>query len=197
MLQLCCKEGLECGVDEVGRGALCGPVVAAAVVWHPEYQETWADFIHDIKDSKLLSPIRRKQLAELIKQHALDWSVSFIDNNVIDEKNILQATYDAMHHAIQQLQVPLDHILVDGNRFRPFPNIPHTCVVKGDNAYVSIAAASILAKVARDELMLELAKEYPVYGWDKNMGYGTKAHMEAIANHQPCEYHRMSFKLTK
>lgn len=198
MLQLCSKsEVLECGVDEVGRGALAGPVVAAAVIWHCEYDDDWEWFIHDIKDSKLLSSVKRKQLADAIKDHSIDWSVSFVDNKTIDNKNILQATYDAMHHAIDHLQVPVDHILVDGNRFREYQNVPHTCVVKGDNTYLSIAAASILAKVARDEFMTELSKqpEYRHYQWEKNLGYGTKAHMDAIANHGPSTYHRMSFRL--
>lgn len=199
MLELSSRANiLECGVDEAGRGALCGPVVAAAVVWNPEYDEEWDDFIEDIKDSKLLTTNKRKYLSEKIKEYALDWSISFVDNHVIDEKNILQATYDAMHHCIGQLVIPVENILVDGNRFREYPGITHSCVVKGDNKYVSIAAASILAKVARDEYMLDLAskEEFKEYQWEKNLGYGTKAHMTTIAKKGPTPYHRLSFRLT-
>lgn len=198
MLPLYCQKGvIECGVDEVGRGALAGPVVAAAVVWSPEYDEDWNAFVEDIQDSKLLSPHRRKQLAQYIQHHAVDWSVAFVDHHVIDQKNILEATYDAMHQAIDKLQVPVEHILVDGNRFRPHPCAPHTCVVKGDNAYLSIAAASILAKVARDEYMQARAQEptYAMYGWGKNLGYGTAAHVQAITKHGRSDLHRNSFRV--
>lgn len=187
MLKMHCKpDCLEAGVDEVGRGALCGPVVAAAVVWGDE------DAL-DIRDSKLLSPVRRKELAEYIKENAIDWSVSFIDNTVIDEKNILEATYDAMHHALDQLLIPIEHILVDGNAFRPYPGVSHTSVVKGDNTYVSIAAASILAKVARDAHMAEMVASYPAYGWAKNSGYGTAQHFAALKEHGLTPLHRKSF----
>lgn len=189
---------LECGIDEAGRGALAGPVVAAAVVWGSEHDEDWDEFIHEVKDSKLVPPNKRNILAQKIKDHALDWSITFIDPTVIDEKNILEATYDAMHQCVDQLKIPVDHILVDGNRFRKHA-IPHTCVVKGDNKYISIAAASILAKTARDEYMETLAKDptFSMYHWDKNLGYGTQKHMEAIATYGPSIHHRMSFRLTK
>lgn len=200
MLQLFHTQGvLECGIDEAGRGALSGPVVAAAVVWNSEYDEEWQDFIHDVRDSKLIPKTKRQILAQKIKDHALDWSISFVDVDVIDQKNILEATYDAMHQCIEQLQIPIEHILVDGNRFRKHQIAPHTCVIKGDNTYFSIAAASILAKTARDDYMESLAKDpsFVNYGWDKNFGYGTKQHMDAIAIYGPCQHHRMSFRLVK
>lgn len=187
---------IECGVDEAGRGALAGPVVAAAVIW--DINETH-DLVNEIRDSKKLSAQKRKLLSDFIKENAVAWSVGFVDNKVIDEVNILQATYNAMHDCIDQIVVTngkLDHIIVDGNRFKTHGDVEHTCVVKGDDKYISIAAASILAKVARDEYMSELAKFHPKFGWDKNMGYGTKQHRDAIKLHGMCPYHRASFKVT-
>lgn len=190
------KDGcIECGVDEVGRGSIAGPVVAAAVIWNPDVKCEY------IKDSKKLSPKKRREMADVIKGNAVAWAVAFVDNHRIDEHNILQATYMAMHDCIQQVSTEhsVDHILVDGNRFKSYPGIPHTCVVKGDDKYMSIAAASILAKVAHDKYMLELSKrpDLTVYKWDQNMGYGTTAHVQAIQQHGYSEYHRRSFKLRK
>lgn len=178
----------ECGVDEAGRGALAGPVVAAAVVWP-------ANVTHpDIKDSKKLSPARRAVMADFIKRHATRYAVAFVDHVDIDAINILQATYKAMHAAIAQVG-PIDHIIVDGNRFKPFDNATrHTCVVAGDNTYLSIAAASILAKVTRDEYMSSvLHTAHPQYDFAKHKGYGTAAHMAAIATHGPSPVHRHTF----
>lgn len=190
-------ECIECGVDEVGRGCLAGPVVAAAVIWDPSVDHPC---VNDIKDSKKLSAQKRRTLAEFIKEHAKGWAVSFVDNRVIDDINILQATYKAMHECVDSLveaNHSIDHILVDGNRFKPYKDVAHTCVVKGDNTYISIAAASILAKVARDDFMVGAADEEgcDVYGWKQNMGYGTKAHMDAIRAHGFSELHRKTFKL--
>jgi ribonuclease HII len=200
MLAPCHTPGrVECGVDEVGRGCLAGPVVAAAVVWRDGVTD---ERVRDIKDSKKLSAKKRKVVEQFIKDNAVAWSVKFVDNRRIDEVNILQATYQAMHACIDEVcaKVSIDHLLVDGNRFKPYGGIPHTCVVKGDNAYISIAAASILAKVARDEYMVQLADENPslqVYKWGNNMGYGTVDHVAAIQAHGMSEYHRRSFKLRK
>lgn len=190
---------LECGIDECGRGAYAGPVVAAAVVWPVE---AVSEYDVHIQDSKKLSAKKRREVAEYIKQHALDWSVTFIDNNEIDKVNILNATFQAMHTCIDKLVVPIEHILVDGNGFKPYMVdegrcIDHTCVVKGDGTYISIAAASIIAKVARDEYMIGQSKkkEYACYGWDTNVGYGTKHHRDAIVAHGLCDMHRRSFAI--
>jgi ribonuclease HII len=182
---------IECGVDEAGRGALAGPVVAAAVIWDPNVNH------EGIRDSKKLTPRKREEMEKFIKANALYCSVCFVDNKDIDAYNILNATYKAMHGALELVNdsVPFDHILVDGNRFKPFKAIPHTCVIKGDDKYMSIAAASILAKTARDRYMQTIECEYPVYQWKKNLGYGTRAHMQAIQTYGPCKYHRMTFKL--
>lgn len=192
LLPFCVSGRLECGTDEAGRGALCGPVVAAAVIWPPELQNS------EIRDSKKLSRHHRERLAAYIKEHAIAYAVEFVDNHVIDEVNILKATYRAMHGAIATIAQThtIDMILVDGNRFQSFNDIPHTCVIKGDNTYLSIAAASILAKVARDEHMTTLAAQEPYkhYHLDKNAGYGTPEHIRAIQNHGPSDIHRMTFR---
>ncbi|MCQ2215021.1 MAG: ribonuclease HII [Bacteroidales bacterium] len=182
---------IECGVDEAGRGCLAGPVVAAAVIL-PE------DFVSEfINDSKQLTPKKRDELRPVIEKYALAWNVCMIDNRVIDEKNILQATYDAMHGAINGLNIRPEHIIVDGNRFRPFEGIDHTTIVKGDGKYMSIAAASILAKTHRDEYMLEQHKIYPVYAWDKNKGYPTAAHCKGLAEYGTSPLHRLTFQKVK
>lgn len=196
MLLPYCNEGVvECGVDEAGRGALAGPVVAAAVVWDSSVNDP---LVAQIKDSKKLSAAKRRMLSEFIKARAKTWAVSFVDNNVIDDINILQATYVAMHDALHQVVAKcggIEHIIVDGNRFKPYSSIEHTCIIKGDDKYISIAAASILAKVARDDFMIVSAKEdgMSVYLWDKNMGYGTSAHMNAIGEYGISRYHRRTF----
>lgn len=178
------------GVDECGRGPLAGPVVAAAVVWNP-------DFVHEhialIKDSKKLSKTQLEYLSEFIKENALDYSIAFEDNHVIDKLNILRATHKAMHRALSALDIDFDHILVDGNCFTKYCDKNHTCVIGGDDKYISIAAASIIAKTARDAYMCELDAKYPQYKWVKNNGYGTKEHIDAIERFGITEYHRVSF----
>lgn len=177
----------EVGIDECGRGSLAGPVVAAAVVWDPKITHV------GIRDSKKLSAKKRIEMSEFIKKFSIDYSISFINSETIDSKNILQATYDAMHDSVAKLsKVHLHELYVDGNRFRPYNGLTHTCVVKGDDVRVDIAAASILAKVARDEYMAE-HKHAAVYGWAQNSGYGTKKHIEAIQENGPCEEHRRTF----
>ena len=180
---------IEAGVDEVGRGCLAGPVVAAAVILPPRFSHKL------LNDSKQVRAKDRKQLAKYIQKKALAWAVAEIDNYEIDKINILQATYKAMHHALDDLQLSPEHILVDGNRFLPYPFTPHTCVIKGDSKFKSIAAASILAKVHRDNLMAELHEKYPHYGWQRNAGYPTREHRAGIESNGPCPLHRQSFKL--
>jgi ribonuclease HII len=180
---------LEAGLDEAGRGCLAGPVVAAAVVlpgdyWHPL-----------LTDSKLLSRARREQLREEICREALYWAIGQADHAEIDQINILNASFLAMHRAVDQLEQMPDFLLVDGNRFKAYKTIGHACIVKGDSKYFSIAAASVLAKTHRDELMGQLAQAYPHYGWDQNAGYPTIRHRQAIADHGTSPYHRLTFRL--
>ena len=180
---------IEAGLDEVGRGCLAGPVVAAAVILP-------ATYTHPIlNDSKQLSRIQRERVRTDILQDALSWSVAEVSNEVIDQINILKASFLAMHRAVDQLAVRPEHLLIDGNRFTPYPMLPHTCIVKGDTKFLSIAAASVLAKCYRDELMEQLGLEFPYYGWAKNAGYPTLHHRAAIREHGPCRWHRMSFRL--
>lgn len=178
------------GIDEVGRGCCAGPVVAAAVIWDPTFEHENLKFI---KDSKKLSKKKRELLTDFIKENAIDYSISFINNETIDKYNILQATYMAMHDTLSTLKVDFDHILVDGNNFPKYKNKDHTCVIQGDNTYLIIAAASILAKTARDEYMTNLSITYPEYKWNTNMGYGTKEHIEKIKEIGLTKYHRLSF----
>ncbi|GAB3176351.1 ribonuclease HII [Telluribacter humicola] len=182
---------LEAGLDEVGRGCLAGPVVAAAVILPSDYTHPL------LNDSKQLTKVQRDTLQKEIRQDAIAWAVAEVCNNQIDEINILKASFLAMHRAVDQLHVRPEHLLVDGNRFVPYPMIPHICIIKGDSHYLSIAAASVLAKTYRDELMERLAVEYPHYGWEQNVGYPTPRHRRAIQEHGPCPYHRMSFRLVK
>ncbi|GAB3979196.1 ribonuclease HII [Spirosoma terrae] len=180
---------VEAGLDEVGRGCLAGPVVAAAVILP-------RDYTHPIlNDSKQLTRNQRDMLREDIKREAIAWAVAEVSHEDIDKINILKASFLAMHRAVDVLPTKPEHLLVDGNRFVPYPMIPHTCIVKGDAHYLSIAAASILAKTYRDELMEQLGLEYPAYGWAKNVGYPTAVHREAIRQFGPTKYHRMSFRL--
>lgn len=179
----------EVGCDEAGRGCLAGPVVAAAVVLDPNNP------IQGLDDSKKLSEKRRKELRKLIEENALHWAVGVCSPQEIDEINILNASFLAMHKALDQIPGHFDHILIDGNRFHTYQNIPHTCVIKGDAKFQSIAAASILAKEHRDETMRELDKNYPDYQWKKNKGYPTHAHRTAIRQIGACEHHRMTFQL--
>ena len=184
----CFEEGYQviCGVDEAGRGPLAGPVCAAAVILPPNAQ------IPGLNDSKKLTDKKRRELMPVIKEMAVAYGIAFADEKEIDEINILQATYRAMHRAIEALQVKPDLALVDGNRAGDF-GLSVKTVVKGDSLSASIAAASILAKVTRDDLMLELAEKYPQYGFDIHKGYGTKAHYAALTEHGPSEIHRMTF----
>ncbi len=179
----------EAGCDEAGRGCLAGPVFAASVIL-PE------DYYHPLlNDSKKLTPRIREKLRIEIESHAIAWAVAQVDNLKIDEVNILRASILAMHQALDQLSVCPAHILVDGNRFFPFRNIPYTCIVKGDGIYASIAAASVLAKTWRDEYMRRLHEEVGCYAWDQNKGYPTVRHREAIARYGISAYHRRSFSL--
>lgn len=180
---------IEAGCDEAGRGCLCGPVSCAAVILPPGFE------CPDLTDSKQLSEKKRNELRPVIEREALAWAVVMVDAGEIDEINILNASITGMHRALDLLSVRPQHILVDGNRFRPYADIPHTTVVKGDATYLSIAAASVLAKTHRDELMDRLALEYPGYGWEDNKGYPTKAHREAIARLGVTPLHRRSFRL--
>lgn len=179
----------EAGCDEAGRGCLAGPVVAAAVIL-PD------DFSHpSINDSKQLSEKQRYELESVIKEKALCWAIGEVDNKDIDEINILRASILAMHRALEGLEIHPGAVIVDGNRFTPWKDVPYQTVVKGDGKYANIAAASILAKTHRDRLMERLASEHPEYGWEINKGYPTKAHRAAIGKYGATELHRLSFKL--
>lgn len=180
---------IEVGCDEAGRGCLAGPVVAAAVILPTDY------FNSEINDSKLLSEKKRFRLREVILKEAIDFAVGVVSNTEIDKINILNSSILAMHHALDEIASPFNHIIVDGNRFKPYHETPHKCIVKGDSKYFSIAAASILAKTYRDEVMEELAKEFPEYQWEVNKGYPTKRHRLAILNNGITPYHRKSFRL--
>lgn len=179
----------EAGCDEAGRGCLAGAVFAAAVILPPDFRNEL------LNDSKQLSEKQRYALRPIIEQEATAWAVGIVSPEEIDRINILNASFLAMHRAIEQLDVPPEHLLIDGNRFKKYRETPHTCVVKGDGKYLSIAAASVLAKTYRDDYMLDLHREYPVYQWDRNKGYPTKAHREAIRLHGTSPYHRMTFQL--
>lgn len=179
----------EAGLDEAGRGCLAGPVVAAAVILPFDYRHAW------LNDSKQLSRAQREQLREEICREALCWAIGEVDHAQIDQINILNASFLAMHRALDQLQQAPEYLIVDGNRFKAYKDIAHACIVKGDGQYLSIAAASVLAKTFRDDLMSRLALEYPPYGWEQNAGYPTHRHRQAIADHGPSPYHRLSFRL--
>lgn len=179
----------EAGCDEAGRGCLAGAVFAAAVILPPDFRNEL------LNDSKQLSEKQRYALRPIIEQEATAWAVGIVSPEEIDRINILNASFLAMHRAIEQLNIPPEHLLIDGNRFKKYRETPHTCVVKGDGKYLSIAAASVLAKTYRDDYMLDLHREYPVYQWDRNKGYPTKAHREAIRLHGTSPYHRMTFQL--
>lgn len=180
---------VEAGCDEAGRGCLAGAVYAAAVILPPDFRNEL------LNDSKQLSEKQRYALRPLIEEAALAWAVGVVTPQEIDRINILNASFLAMHRAIEQLTVTPQHLLIDGNRFKPYPGIAHTCVVKGDGKYEAIAAASILAKTYRDDYMNELHEKYPMYDWKSNKGYPTKAHRVAIAHYGPSPYHRLSFQL--
>lgn len=190
MLQQYLNKGvIEAGCDEAGRGCLAGPVFAAAVIL-PE------DFRNELlNDSKQLNEKHRYELRPIIEREALAWAVGIVDNHEIDKINILRASIEAMHRAIRQLKIRPEALLIDGNRFYPFEDIPHTTIVKGDGKMMSIAAASVLAKTYRDDFMTQIHNEFPVYNWAVNKGYPTKDHRAAIAQHGVTPYHRMSFRL--
>ena len=180
---------IEAGCDEAGRGCLAGSVYAAAVILPEDYQNDL------LNDSKQLTEKRRYELREIIQRDAVVWAVGIVTPEEIDKINILNASILAMHRALDQLKVRPEAIIVDGNRFKPYQKLPHTTIVKGDGKYLSIAAASILAKTYRDDYMNELAKEYPQYDWLSNKGYPTKRHREAIKQYGITPYHRKSYNL--
>lgn len=183
------KGVIEAGCDEAGRGCLAGAVYAAAVILPEDFEN------EQLNDSKQLSERQRYALREVIQRDALAWAVGVVSPREIDEINILNASFLAMHRALEQLAVRPAHLLIDGNRFRPYRDVPHTTVVKGDGKYLSIAAASILAKTYRDDYMLRLHEEYPQYDWNKNKGYPTARHRAAIAQFGTTPYHRRTFNL--
>lgn len=183
------KDLVEAGCDEAGRGCLAGAVYAAAVILPPDYRND------TLNDSKQLTEKQRYRLREVIERDALSWAVGIVSPEEIDAINILNASFLAMHRAIGNLSIRPQHLLIDGNRFKPYAGIPHTTVVKGDGKYLSIAAASVLAKTYRDDYMDGLDKTYPAYGWQKNKGYPTQAHRDAIRLYGVTPYHRKSFNL--
>ena len=183
------KNLIEAGCDEVGRGCIAGPVVAAAVILPKDYIN------NSIVDSKKLSSKKREEIGKEIIGNAIAWSVSEVSNNTIDKINILNASILAMHRAIDKLKVSPEFIIVDGNRFKPYKNVNHECIIKGDNKFQNIAAASILAKNYRDDLMKNLSKKFDKYSWESNFGYPTKKHRDSIKKHGITDYHRKSFKL--
>ena len=206
MLDKCCIEGvIEAGCDEAGRGPLAGSVFAAAVVWSKEVVENPAheEWLELLDDSKKLTDKQRAYLRPLIEKYAAAWAVVEVTAEEIDQINILKASITGMQRALDKLTITPQHILVDGNKWRPYipegevMEIPARTVVKGDGKYLSIAAASVLAKTYRDEYMLRLHEQYPQYHWDTNMGYPTKAHYEAIRQYGITPYHRKTFKLNK
>lgn len=183
------KDLIEAGLDEAGRGCLAGPVVAAAVIL-PK------DFYSDVlNDSKKINEKQRDYLRDIVKEAAIAWAVGVVDESVIDEINILNSSFLAMHRALDQFSMQPDILLIDGNRFKKYKDIRHECIVKGDGKILSIAAASILAKTYRDELMMQLDREFPLYNWKQNKGYPTEAHRAVIAKEGVCKYHRKSFNL--
>lgn len=180
---------VEAGCDEAGRGCLAGSVFAAAVILPKDFQNEM------LNDSKQLSEKQRYLLRDVIQEQALAWAVGIVTPEEIDEINILNASFLAMHRAVNQLCIRPEHLLIDGNRFRPYPDVPHTTVIKGDGKYLSIAAASVLAKTYRDDYMEQLHQEFPVYDWNKNKGYPTKKHRQSITEYGTSPYHRLTFNL--
>ncbi|MDR3060432.1 MAG: ribonuclease HII [Prevotella sp.] len=192
MLELCLyPELIEAGCDEAGRGCLAGPVFAAAVVLPKGFE------CEELNDSKQLTEKERYLLRSIIEEKAVAWAVGIVDHKEIDKINILNASFLAMQRAVAALKIRPQHLLIDGNRFKKYEDIPHTCVVKGDGKLLPIAAASVLAKTYRDDYMLKLHEEYPLYDWDHNKGYPTKKHRTAIKDYGVTPYHRMTFNLTE
>ena len=191
MLHFYNKKLLVCGTDEAGRGCLSGPVTAAAVILPKSFRHPM------LNDSKKLSAKQRAILAPIIKQAAISYGISHVSPQEIDRINILQASIKAMHKSIAKLETSPDFIIVDGNKFNPYPNIPHETIVKGDSKFYAIAAASVLAKTARDEYMLALHKKFPYYQWNKNMGYPTSIHKAAILKWGVSPHHRKTFRGVK
>ncbi len=181
---------IEAGCDEAGRGCLAGPVFAAAVILPKDFEN------EILNDSKKLNEKKRLQLQEIIEKEAIAWSVASVDHKTIDAINILKASWLAMHIAIRKLEVRPELLLIDGNRFRPYEKIPHQCIIKGDGKYMSIAAASILAKTHRDAYMLSLHEEFPQYQWNKNKGYPTPVHKQKVMEYGHSPYHRLTFKIS-
>lgn len=180
---------IEAGCDEVGRGCLCGPVVAAAVILDDSFEQNL------VNDSKKLNFKTRMDLDSYIKDNVKNFAIAELPPSFIDQHNILNASIHAMHNALDKLTIRPEFILVDGNKFHPYNFIPHQCVIKGDSKFLSIAAASILAKNYRDKLMIQLHEEHPEYGWNTNFGYATKKHQDALIKHGITKYHRRSFRL--
>ncbi len=183
------KNFTEAGCDEAGRGCLAGPVFAAAVILPKDYTN------NILNDSKQLSEAKRNELRPIIEKNAIAWAVAKVDPKEIDEINILNASFVAMHRAIDQLKIYPESLLIDGNRFKSYPGIPHHCIIKGDGKFLSIAAASVLAKTYRDEYMEELDRAFPQYHWRSNKGYPTKVHRENIKKYGATLHHRKSFRL--
>ena len=191
MLQHFKSPKIICGVDEAGRGCIAGPVVAAAVILPRNFRH---DFLND---SKQLTEKQRSELRPIIEKYAIAFGVGIIDNHKVDEVNILQATYLAMHQAIDKLEKKPELLIIDGNRFKPYKTLEHQTIIKGDGKYIEIAAASVLAKTYRDEIMEKLHLEFLVYNWKKNKGYPTIEHRKAVKEFGSCEYHRQTFQLLK
>lgn len=190
MLKLCLHTNLiEAGCDEAGRGCLAGPVFAAAVILPKNFKNEL------LNDSKQLKEKDRDHLREVIEKEAVDFAIGVVSNEEIDEINILNASFLAMHRAVDQLKKRPEFLIIDGNRFKTYKKIPHECIIKGDGKYMNIAAASILAKTYRDDFMKKAAQKYPQYGWENNMGYPTSKHRDAIREFGPTPLHRMSFQL--
>ena len=189
MLSLFDNKKIVCGVDEAGRGSLAGPVTAAAVILPKNYKNSL------IRDSKKINDQKRNHLYDEIIKNCITYSIISVEAKKIDEINILNATYQAMNLAIEKLKIKPDKIIIDGNRFKSKKKIDFECIVGGDDKYISIAAASILAKVKRDEIMCKLSAQFPMYDWEKNKGYGTVKHKEMIYKYGRCEYHRMTFNI--
>ncbi len=181
------EKAIEAGCDEAGRGCLAGPVFAAAVILPDDFENDM------LNDSKQLSEKNRDALRRIIEKKALAWAVASVSPEEIDEINILNASFLAMHRAVSSLKIKPEFLLIDGNRFKPYENIPHKCIVKGDGKYLSIAAASVLAKTHRDEYMKKIHEDFPAYGWNKNKGYPTKQHKEAILKAGLSPHHRTTF----